>query len=44
MNVGIVALLVVAIADIAQAGNDRMLAPLKGSPKFDQMLYDIGLR
>jgi len=29
---------------ITQAGDDRLLAPLKGNPKFDQMLHDIGLR
>jgi tetratricopeptide (TPR) repeat protein len=29
---------------ISQAGDDRLLEPLKGNPRFDQMLQEIGLR
>jgi TolB-like protein/tetratricopeptide (TPR) repeat protein len=29
---------------ISQAGDDRLLEPLKGNPRFDQMLHEIGLR
>jgi len=29
---------------IVQAGDDRLLAPLKGNPEFDRILREIGLR